>query len=41
MFFCAKCKHRGFHATEGGTRATCERCPSCEAERRKAATQSE
>ncbi|MEU6103034.1 MULTISPECIES: hypothetical protein [Streptomyces] len=41
MFFCAKCTHPGFHATEGGTKTTCEHCPACEAKRREAATQSE
>ncbi|MFF9778289.1 hypothetical protein ACF1HJ_32105 [Streptomyces sp. NPDC013978] len=41
MFFCAKYKHRGFHATEDGTKTTCEHCPTCEAERREATTRSE
>jgi hypothetical protein len=39
MFFCSKCSHRGFHASDGGTTSTCELCPACQAQRRQAAQQ--
>ncbi len=41
VIFCALCKHPGAHATDGGTKTTCEHCPACAAERRRAAEQDE
>ncbi|MEW2161022.1 hypothetical protein AB0950_38250 [Streptomyces sp. NPDC007189] len=37
MIFCSKCWHRGSHASDGGIKSSCELCPTCQAERRKAA----
>lgn len=35
MIFCTLCGHPGAHATDGGTKTTCEHCPACAAKRRE------
>ncbi|MFE2684461.1 hypothetical protein [Streptomyces mirabilis] len=41
MIFCALCKHPGAHATDGGTKTTCEHCPACASKRREETEQDE